>query len=581
MSDTRTRIFLSLFGATAGFAVWALFEWLDQQGASHLLSILLVFVLVGAKSVLVLTGPLTWDRAVIGAAVLALGMGALTAMGSLRFEAASQFWEGIHPAFALFGVSFVALPFVITTMRQELVWSDYGALFAQAWEMSVRSIVAWAFVGVVWGLIALSGTVLGIVGIEIIDELLRIDPVPLVITGAALGLGFAILFELRDTIRPALVLRLLRVMLPAVLLVSVVFLLGVIVQSGGPVRGLFRGLSPAAMLMVLGFAAAGLITTALDTDDQSGVQGKWMTGMTRAMATVLPLLAGVALYGVFVRFWEYGWTPDRLVALTIALLLLAYGVIYCAAVVRGGAWQSRVRQSNVWLALAVIGVTALWFTPLLNPQKISTSSQIARFERGATKVADLPLYEMAQKWGTAGQAGLGRLEAMSDHPEATVLAQRVALARKANNRRAVDVAQTQEDRTASEAIIRENIIVLPQGARLPDGVLAAIDAHEISRLKTRCLPDEETKRTGCAAVVMQTQQAGDVVIVMMRMGTSVRVSRTLVMKNGTWGGARLTYLDESADRRMLWSQIEAGDIEIGPAQGTVLRVGPTQIYPYN
>ena len=49
--------------------------------------------------------------------------------------------------------------------------------------------------------------------------------------------------------------------------------------------------------------------------------------------------------------------------------------------------MERIRQGNIRVALGIIVLAALWLTPVLNAERISAQSQLARFEALKTKFA--------------------------------------------------------------------------------------------------------------------------------------------------------------------------------------------------
>jgi hypothetical protein len=139
------------------------------------------------------------------------------------------------------------------------------------------------------------------------------------------------------------------------------------------------------------------------------------------MALVLPVLAGLALWAIWLRVADRGWSPDRVFVVLVAGIGVAYGLIYAQAVLRGGGWMGRVRQGNIYMALAEIATAALWLTPVLNAERISARDQLARFTSGETSVETLDLSAL-RSWGKPGAAVLAELEARAKEPGQEALA---------------------------------------------------------------------------------------------------------------------------------------------------------------
>ncbi len=400
----QRRLVLALIGGAAGASLYTLSEILDGSLLGERLAVALaVFTSGFFFGLLGMAGPLHPARAAGLAAMVSLTAAALLSLAGLRFDTIFELGQSPLPTVCVFILLTVPLPFLIAASGPG--WRNYPSLFSQAWGIFVRYSVALVFVGVVWGVILLSDALFGVVGLTVIEDLLEVDIVPWLITGTVLGLALAVVQELADVVSPYLVLRLLRLLVPVVLVVLVVFVAALPFRG---LSGLFGELSVAATLLAMTAAAATLITSAVDRDDLAATEPDVMRRATQGLALVLPVPAVLAAVSVGLRVQQYGWTPDRLFAATAAALALGYGVLYAAAVLRGGGWMGRIRSANTAMALAVIGFAAIWLTPVLNPEAISARSLVARVADGRTAPAAVDLYALAG-WGRAGEAARVRL----------------------------------------------------------------------------------------------------------------------------------------------------------------------------
>jgi hypothetical protein len=347
---------------------------------------------------------------VIGAAGLAVLSAALFLWASLNFNEPRAFFDTPLPISALGLMYIIGAPFASAGLAKPGGMRDYPLLFDTAWAILVRYLAGWLFVAVVWGIVFLSDALLSLVGVTVIQNLLDIEPVPFALTGLLLGLSLAIMHELRAYISPFLVLRLFRILLPAITFVVAVFLIAL------PLRGfsaLFGGFSVAGTLMAVAIAAITLITSALDRTTDEEVQTGFMRLSVRVMAVLLIPLCVAAAWAIWLRVDAYGWTPDRLAGAVTAVLLVVYAFGYGGVAVIGD-WARGIRRINLLMAVVIFGVAALWLTPIINAESISTKSQVARFEAGLTKVEALPLWTMKNDWGKPGQAGLAKLRTLDD-----------------------------------------------------------------------------------------------------------------------------------------------------------------------
>ncbi|MHC0054427.1 DUF4153 domain-containing protein [Actibacterium sp. D379-3] len=503
------RLMLGAVGALAGLCLWLLVDVLPDrmQDSPRFFLFLVGFYGTFFIALLALIGPLTLPRAAGAAAGQALIVALLVLWASTRFGDVKAFVETPHPWAAAGILTLIPLPFAISRAREGR-WFDYPALFAHSWDIVVRYAAAWVFVGVVWGVVMLSDALFQLVGIEIIKHLLEIEVVPFLLTGIALGVALAVVNELSDYVSPYLVLRLLRLLLPVVLAVVAVFLAAL------PFRGLshlFGSFSAATTLMAMAMGATTLITTALDADDARAVDSPVMRVVAQLMALVLPALGVLAGVAIWMRVNQYGWSPDRLAAATLAALVLGYGLTYAVAVLLRHDWGGRIRRANIVLALVALAVAALWLTPAFNPQRIATASQIARFQSGRTEAAKLDLWTMARDWGRPGQAGLARLAAMTDHPQAEEMAARLEKLAGATTRTGFDQVEVDQGRAALLAQLLADLPVLPAGAVLPQGLFDDFRTWELTDLLAACARRTPADNPGCALLLAELsgRNAGD------------------------------------------------------------------------
>ena len=304
MSDTaqegdlnQQHLWMCLLGGAAGLAMWVLFELLPDAIENQRLLLWIASATIGFFTlVFALLGSLRWKEAASGAAVLSLLDAALLFWASGRFLEFDNLFEESFAPVAWGMILFIGAPFAAAVLNGRA--RDYALLFDTAWNIVVRYIAAWIFAGLFWGVLLLSDELLSIVGVTIIDDLIDLEPVPYLLTGAALGLALSVAQDLKAYVSPYLPLRLLRLLLPMVLLVVTVFILAL------PLRGisqLFGDFSAAGVLMSVAIASITLITSALDRKDADGVQSPLMRRATKALALLLPVLSALAMWAIWLR----------------------------------------------------------------------------------------------------------------------------------------------------------------------------------------------------------------------------------------------------------------------------------------
>lgn len=485
--QTAARAGLALTGALGGFCLWAVIEATDRDWIGDypgMASVALVLTLFGAH--LAMAGPLGQLRALPRALGLAIVAAALVWLTGLRYEDADGFFNSPIPTLAGFVVATLPVPFLIAGAGSG--WRDYPALFLEAWSIGLRYAAAMGFTGLVWLVIILSNDVLGIVGIDWIELLLEDELAPMVLTGAFLGLGMAVIHDLAEYLSPYLVLRLLRLFLPVVLGVMVVFLVALPFRG---LDGLAGALSPALLLLTMVGAGIALVSIVVDQTDAEATQSPVLLRSAQAMTLVLPVVALLALWAIWLRTSQHGWTPERIFVALIGGLGLGYGLVYAAATLRGAGWMERVRQGNIRMVLVVIGVAALCLTPVLNAERISAANQLARFADGRTAVDNLDTYALG-RWGKPGVAALAALEDMAKEPGQEALARLLA----------GETATPAVDTTALVARLAGLMPVQPPFATgTRDTLLAGADSYLLEGWTEVCATKLETGTAACVMVV--------------------------------------------------------------------------------
>jgi hypothetical protein len=443
----------------------------------------------------------------------------------------------------------------------------------------VRCAAAGLFVGVVWAVVMVSDALLGLVGIRVIHWLLDFEPVPYLLSGLALGLGLAIVNELNEYVSPFLLIQLLRVLMPVLLMVLSVFILALPLRGLG---GLFGQLSAAATLGAVAFGGITLITTAIHRDDELSVQGVGMLTTARILSVLLPVPAWLALWAVWLRVDQYGLTPDRILALVATGIVAIYAVGFAAAALTRVDWRGHQRSVNRWMALLTLGVAALWLTPVLNSERLSTASQVGRAKAGAP-LEQLALWEMAHEWGRAGKAGLDKVDAIKTHPAGDALQARIAQVRRETQRWVFDA-----DVSGAPIATLDGVVpVRPTGTSVPAGALDALEIDTRQRLQNACAKTLPGGHPGCVIVVGTfdplEQNVQALLIFRRSAGSFEQMALTLrderFVQNGTVRDLATRSYAQITDAALL--AVLEGRFALVPVPRNVLEVEGMQLFPQN
>ncbi|KPA21918.1 hypothetical protein shim_18030 [Shimia sp. SK013] len=565
--DGRTmagRVEMAIVGAAAGLAMWALVDkGRDIVTNPHAYLATVSFAAGFFAILLGLSGPHRVARAALPALLLG-GIGALLiTLSGLRFGTLDEIGQAGHPiaGWALFLC--IATPFAAVRLVQHESLTDYGRLFDTSWSILVRYSAGWLFSGIFFGVAFLSHALLDIVGITIIEDLLEHEPVLWAFVGFSLGLGLSVVHELRQYLSPYLLLRMLRMLVPVVLVVVAVFAAAALFQ--GPDQ-LFGSLSRAATLLAVALVMISLITIALDRSDADAFEPRWMQLSTAALAMLLPVIAALATYAIWLRVAQYGWTPTRLLSAAVAFVIVLHAVAYLVCVVMGAGWMARVRRANVWIAGATLVSIAAWMSPVLNAERISTSNQMARAESGAVRPDQAPLWEMQHEWGKAGRDGL----------EALKVSENVALAKAAEEVSKGRRPGREDQRAEMVQQLLEVLVVLPAGEQITADQIGNMSSWELAEFED-CGEDPENR---CVLVF------GD-------FGATVEGRQAILLQSepgrSSWRRWMVTFDSNSVDFQRLASRYSLtkahiqrlvdGDYRVAPSSLNSLWIGDFEILP--
>ena len=474
MSAGALRTILAIAGGLAGLAYWLILDEGVLRGLPMPAQLFIAYFAVAFFPAFgLIAGPIAPPRAAGLAAVLAAFGAGLVAWAGLRFTG-TDVRNSLEPTGeGLFLGPFIALttllvPFAIAWATDRSRWRDYTILFDTAWSAVVKASITLLFVALFWVVYFLSNALLELVGIDILEDIAGEDWGWPLITGLVAGLTLAVTCELDTVILTlrGLILRLFRLLLIPVTLVIGVFLLAVVVQGLGDV---FRGWSAATTMMLMAAGSVTLIAAVLGHDDTDASTNRTLILFSRALALMLPVIAAFAVYAVWLRIAQYGWTPPRLAAFLISLIVVAYALppALHAGLAREG-WMGRIRQRFVLVVLAIIAIATLWFTPALNAQRIAANDQYARIVEGRIDLDEFRFWPMAREWGNAGLARVEDLRAATDLPDHARISDRIEAALSAeyewqanNTARAENASELWEE-------LRTRMPTIPEGRTIPD-----------------------------------------------------------------------------------------------------------------
>lgn len=391
---------------------------------------------------------------------------------------------------------FIAHTLVLAAARDGRRIAAYPTYFDTAWKLGVQLAFSGLFTGVAWLTLLLGAQLFELVKLTFLRDLLKESWFAIPVTAFA----FACALHLTD-VRPAIV-RGIR----SLLLVLLSWLLPVaVLLIGGFLATLpFTGLAPlwntkhaASVLLCAAATFVVLVNAAWQQGEDVHAVARVVRVAARSAALLLAPLVVIALYALFLRVRDYGWTPDRIDAAACMLVAACYAAGYFWAGLRPG-WLPLLARVNIGTSFVVLGILLALFSPLVDPARISVDSQVARLVSGRVKADAFDFVFLRFGSERFGRTALDRLERMPV-PDADNVRRHIAAARRMKNR-------WDDGKAAPQPVeLAANLHVHPAGARLPDAVLRTDwAARQPSYLYPDCL-----REAGKACDVFLLDVTGD------------------------------------------------------------------------
>lgn len=417
--DASKRLFLVRLALGLGQGLLLYFLYHAQEAKSWPATNGLVFgplLLVGLFIPLLLNqalGEMAARRAMLWAlvataAMAALGLYDIWSAWPKTFAGGPQILPSVRLLLFCAAGLFIAHALVVGAAIDRRFQASYSTHFDVAWKQAVQLALTAAFVGTFWLLLVLGANLFALIRLEFFSRLLRHEWFSIPVT----ALAVAGALHLTD-IRPALVrgvrtlgLTLLSWLLPLLTLIVTGFLLCL------PITGL-KPLWAVGHASILLLAAAAVLVVLINAAHQDGDAEYLPPRILRwsgTLAAVLPLpLGAIAIYALYLRVTQYGWTEDR-VLMAAALTVAGFHALgYARAAVTRGPWLQRIEGWNFHASLLTLGMIVLLSTPLADPRRIAVNDQMARLEHGKVKPEAFDYQYLRWQGGRYGRLALESL----------------------------------------------------------------------------------------------------------------------------------------------------------------------------
>ena len=471
-----------LSGLIQGALMLALHEWFRANGFQPLdlvwVAPAYALAIIAPLSFNFLRGEFAVGPSLRGAAVLAIGV-ALTAAWfgwssvaeggpQQRFgpEMGGSFVFGL----ASFVVWFVGMPFVQARLRDGRFAFPYERLFDDAWRNTLLLANCIVFTGLFWILLALWAGLFMVLQMGFFKDLFTSRF--FVYLATAVAISFAASLEEKEasalrTLRRHLLAFQTR-LLPLAALILLLFLGALPVAGLEPV---WRTGHATPLMLSLQIVIIALTNAAWQDGSQPAPFSAPVQWLVRAALALLPVLSVLCIWSLSLRVGQHGWSIDRVWAAILVGLCTLYSLGYAAnAALRG--WLPRLGRVNSGMALLLVGVLLAVHTPLLDPARIATASQVGRLLAGTTEVGKFDFNYLRFSLGRAGDVALKGLAELADRPGAETIRSRAKAALAQQNRYAAN-----EPPVPGPQDIRARLTAYPKGSEIPESFISYLHAR--------------------------------------------------------------------------------------------------------
>ena len=340
---------------------------------------------------------------------------------------------------------------------------SYAALFAASWRNFLVAALSLLLIGGVYAILYLWGALFAAIGIDFFQDLFEKDWFLFPVLAVAFGLGVLIFRRLIQVIDgiTRLLEGLMRLLLPLAAAVLLIFLAALPFTGLSPLWATGNG---TALLMWLN----AFVLFFLNAIYQTGREAPYPPLVHRLLqpcVALLPILSGLALYGLYLRVDQYGWSLGRSWAFVVCALLALFSLGYAWIIIRRrDGWPQGLGRVNILMGWLVLGLMILVNTPVLDFRAISLASQLGRVEAGEIEMRE---FDFHYAWRDLARPAHLKMQALIEESEG----------KDPELVRIIEDATSYQAPLARTAMLWERIIRRPESFEVPPGVRSAIEDY--------------------------------------------------------------------------------------------------------
>lgn len=273
--------------------------------------------------------------------------------------------------------------FITTTSKKLNNIFNYEKLLNILMEYNIKVSSSFLILGGIWIILALWATLFKLIDIDFFyNALFHNTFIPFVLSTTIFFGVYGIVNKIKLTINKLIfkisALQFFLEIISAFLILFIIFL-----PIMGPKKIFSTGYSSAIMLTLNGI---GLILIQFINFENKNISN-FRKYLITSFVVLEPIFSFLALYSIMVRVNQYGFSPQRFIALIIILIFNMLNLSYLYAVIKAKLlWRVNIKKYSPYLAMISAVILLLTITPLLNPYEISVKSQLSNFGNNIEKL---------------------------------------------------------------------------------------------------------------------------------------------------------------------------------------------------
>lgn len=275
------------------------------------------------------------------------------------------------------GALFIAHVLVISGDSDQRFMANYSSYFDMSWKLWIQIAFSAAFTLLFWMLLWLGASLFEIIHLNFFKNIITNYWFAIPATTLAISVALHLTDVNVNIVRGVrtLILVLLAWLLPLITGIISLFLLSLFYT--GPT--LLWQTGHAGMLLLIAAITLIILINATYQDGQNSPTTIKRYSAQIACCLLIPLIA-LAVYALYLRVQQYGWSVSRIEAAAIMIIVVSYAFSYTLAAYK----LKHIERGNFANACLILVVYLLLFTPIADPARLAAANQLHRLQSGQT-----------------------------------------------------------------------------------------------------------------------------------------------------------------------------------------------------